>query len=70
MITEEQYIEALQIIEQYEYEQKTDVDDDFNEDDNHHDFDENDTRYGCKCGAWQLGKNGLVHVADCICGAG
>jgi hypothetical protein len=23
----------------------------------------------CTCGAWQFGKNGPVHIADCCCGA-
>lgn len=23
----------------------------------------------CTCGAWQNGPNGVVHVADCFCGA-
>lgn len=23
----------------------------------------------CTCGAWQMGKSGVVHVADCCCGA-
>lgn len=51
--------------------QDEDDEDDYDDRDDYDDdeFDEYDSRYGCVCGAWQVGKSGLIHVADCCCGA-
>jgi hypothetical protein len=74
MITHAQYLEYKRLVEEYEQAEcedgMRDAEDEvnhFDEDDD--DFDEYDTRLNCKCGAWILGKKGLVHVADCVCGA-
>jgi hypothetical protein len=76
MITEDQYQEALRVIEAYEYEQKVlnEPDDDF-EDEEPEECDECGRIHcvcslaeGCHCGAWQMSKEGrLIHVADCCC---
>lgn len=72
MISEEQYQDAIRVIEQYEYEQKAEhepPDEDDGEDYND-DGDEYDDRHHCSCGAWGYGPKGFFCVADCICGHG
>lgn len=74
MITREQYEEYKKLVmdyEQSEYEGKMrEAEDDLNMfDDQDDDFDEYDSRLGCKCGAWKYGPKGFMHLADCICGA-
>jgi hypothetical protein len=74
-ITDDQFDKAQRIIDEYHRERQqqadSDLDDDEEYDPDDDDFDEQDTRYYCKCGAWEInpttGK--LVHCADCICGA-
>ncbi len=73
MITHEQYLEYKKLVEEYE---QAEYDDGMREAESELDFDpeddeddEYDSRFGCRCGAWEYGPKGFIHVADCICGA-
>lgn len=76
MITEDQYKEALRIVEEYKYQNPLEYepdDDDF-EDDDEECMDCGrvncvcDLANDCHCGAWVHNSQGiLVHVADCCC---
>lgn len=82
-ISEEEYLKAQAIINEYHRERQQQADHELEEDeyDNWDDEDEDDIeerreteRYeralNCSCGAWQISKTGtVIHVADCYCGA-
>lgn len=75
MITKEQYEDYKRLVQEYEeaeYEEnQRDADDELNDDwDDEDEGDIEDTiAANCRCGAWIFGKSGVLHVADCICGA-
>lgn len=76
MITHEEYLAYKKLVEDYEQaeyedgmrEAESDLNDDYEDDE----FDEDDERLNCTCGAFKLSeKSGqIIHIADCICGAG
>jgi hypothetical protein len=83
MITQEEYLKAKAIVDEYEKQEYEDghrqADDDLLWDDDDFDEDsireiEEERRYelalSCSCGAWAISKNGNpIHIADCCCGA-
>lgn len=81
MITEQEYLKAKAIVEEYEREEyernQREADDDLNfmdeedEDDilERREMERFEIALNCSCGAWVAHNNNVSHVADCICGA-
>lgn len=83
MITEEEYIKAKAIVDEYEQAQYESgmrdaedslFDDDFMDDEDdieeRRENDRAEIALNCTCGAWGFSKTGApVHISDCICGA-
>lgn len=81
-ISEEEYLKAQAIINEYHRERQQQADHELEEDDMDNWEDDEDAieqQFGdyrteaamnCTCGAWGFSKTGVVvHVSDCICGA-
>jgi hypothetical protein len=79
-ITDEQYEQAIALINEYQRERQQQADLDLEEDDpmGYEDEDEIEERrenerferaLNCSCGAWVVKNNNVLHVADCVCGA-